>query len=118
MKNNFDDNETLGKKLGAVQFVDNPQLNATELFLGKGRIRISPEEEINISNVDDGLGREINISVHNGEIKIEAGCFSGTLDEFCEKAESENKKRYSRVVRAAAEALQADVVDNNITGGW
>ena len=49
---------------------------------------------------------------------IEAGCFGGSLDEFCEKAGREGKTRYVRVVRAAAEALQADVIDKGSTGGW
>ena len=70
-----------------------------------------------MSNVD-GSGRQINVIVHTEGIKIEAGCFGGSLDEFCAKAESEGKTRYSRVVRAAAEALQADVIDKGITGGW
>ena len=70
-----------------------------------------------MSNVD-GSGRKINIIVHTEGIKIEAGCFGGTLAEFCEKAVSEGKTRYARVVRAAAEALQADVTDKGITGGW
>ena len=72
---------------------------------------------MNMSNVD-GSGRKILIIVHTEGIKIEAGCFGGTLDEFCDKALSEGKKRYARVVRAAAEALQADVVESGITGGW
>ena len=70
-----------------------------------------------MSNVD-GSGRKINIIVHTGGIKIEAGCFGGTLDRFCEKAAAEGKTRYARVVRAAAEALQADVIEKGITGGW
>ena len=70
-----------------------------------------------MSNVD-GSGRKINVIVHTEGIKIEAGCFGGSLDEFCAKAESEGKTRYVRVVRAAAEALQADVVGKGITGGW
>ena len=32
---------------------------------------------------------------------IRAGCFVGSLDEFCEKALSEGKRRYARVVKAA-----------------
>ena len=70
-----------------------------------------------MSNVD-GSGRKISIIVHTDGIKIEAGCFGGSLDEFCEKAGREGKTRYVRVVRAAAEALQADVIDKGITGGW
>ena len=70
-----------------------------------------------MSNVD-GSNRKINIYVHTEGIAVEAGCFKGSLDEFCEKATCENKTRYARVVRAAAEALQADVVEKGITGGW
>ena len=70
-----------------------------------------------MSNVD-GSGRQINVIVHTEGIKVEAGCFVGTLDEFCEKAISEGKTRYARVVRAAAEALQDDVIEKGITGGW
>ena len=93
--------------------------------LGKGlrfgkRLKISGCKALAImcmSNVD-GSGRNINIIVHTAGIKIEAGCFGGTLDRFCEKAAAEGKTRYARVVRAAAEALQADVTDKGITGGW
>ena len=70
-----------------------------------------------MSNVD-GSGRRLTIMVHTEGIKIRAGCFVGTLDEFCEKAASENKTRYARVVRAVAEALQDDVRESGITGGW
>ena len=70
-----------------------------------------------MSNVD-GSGRKINVIVHTEGIKIEAGCFGGTLYEFCEQAAREGKTRYARVVRAAAEALQADVIEKGITGGW
>ena len=66
----------------------------------------------------DGTGRQITIIVHTEGIKVRAGCFAGTLDEFCHKAMSENKTRYARVIRAAAEALQQDVIENKITGGW
>ena len=70
-----------------------------------------------MSNVD-GSNRKINIYVHTEGIAVEAGCFKGSLDEFCEKATGENKTRCARVVRAAAEALQADVIEKGITGGW
>ena len=70
-----------------------------------------------MSNVD-GSGRKINIYIHSEGIKIEAGCFGGALDEFCEKALAEGKTRYAKVVRAAAEALQEDVKEKGITGGW
>ena len=70
-----------------------------------------------MSNVD-GSGRRINIYVHTEGIGIEAGCFKGNLEEFCKKAEQEGKTRYSKVVKAAAEALQEDVCEKGITGGW
>ena len=38
--------------------------------------------------------------------------------EFCERAMSEGKTRYANVVRAAAEALAADVEEKGETGGW
>ena len=38
-------------------------------------------------------------------IKIEAGCFIGTLEEFTAKAESEGKLRYVAVIKAIAEVL-------------
>lgn len=66
----------------------------------------------------DGSGRQVQVIVHTEGILIRAGCFVGTLDEFCAKAEAENKTRYSRIVRAAAEALAADVFEKGITGGW
>ena len=62
-----------------------------------------------LSNVD-GTGRQIIVIVHTDGIKIRAGCFAGTLEEFCDKATAENKTRYARVVRAAAEALRQDVI--------
>jgi hypothetical protein len=70
-----------------------------------------------MSNVD-GSGRRINIIVHTEGIKVEAGCFGGTLDRFCEKAQGEGKTRYAKVVRAAALALAEDVAEKKITGGW
>jgi len=72
---------------------------------------------LNMSNID-GTGRKILIIIHTKGIKIEAGCFGGTLDDFCTKALSENKKRYARVVRAASEALAEDVRESGIDGGW
>ena len=66
----------------------------------------------------DGVGRQVVIIVHTEGIKIRAGCFSGSLDEFCANAESENKITYSKVVRAAAEAFEQCVNEKGITGGW
>ena len=70
-----------------------------------------------MSNVD-GSGRRIQIYVHPDGILIRAGCFRGSLDEFCDKARLEGKVRYAKVVRAAAEALAEDCRERGITGGW
>ena len=70
-----------------------------------------------MSNID-GTGRRIHIYVHTKGITIRAGCFIGTLDKFCEKAEDEGKYLYSRTVRAAAEAFAAEIQQQGKTGGW
>ena len=70
-----------------------------------------------MSNID-GTGRRIHIYVHTTGITIRAGCFLGTLDEFCNKAEDEEKYLYSTTVRAAAEAFAAEVHRQGKTGGW
>jgi hypothetical protein len=72
---------------------------------------------LTMANVD-GSGRQLKVVVHMEGVYVEAGSFSGTLEAFCEKAEKENKTRYSKVVKATAEALLADCNDRNITGGW
>ena len=108
-----------GNTLGDDNTLGNYNTLGDKLRFGK-RLKLSGCKVLALmcmSNVD-GSGRKINIIVHTGGINIEAGCFGGTLDEFCEKAASEGKTRYARVVRAAAEALQADVTDKGITGGW
>ena len=70
-----------------------------------------------MSNVD-GTGRRVHIYVHTEGITVRAGCFKGTLDEFCWKAEQEEKYLYSVTVRAAAEAFAAEVHRQGKTGGW
>ena len=70
-----------------------------------------------MSNVD-GTGRRVDIYVHTEGITVRAGCFKGTLDEFCWKAEQEEKYLYSVTVRAAAEAFAAEVHRQGKTGGW
>ena len=70
-----------------------------------------------MSNID-GTGRRIHIYVHTKGITIRAGCFLGTLDEFCNKAEDEGKYLYSTTVRAAAEAFAAAIHRQGKTGGW
>ena len=119
--NKLGDYNTLGdcNTLGDDNTFGNGNTLGDELRFGK-RLKISDCKVLALlcmSNVD-GSGRKINVIVHTEGIKIEAGCFGCTLDEFCDKAASEGKTRYARVVRAAAEALQADVTDKGITGGW
>ena len=70
-----------------------------------------------MSNVD-GTGRRLYVYVHTTGITIRAGCFIGTLDEFCNKAEDEGKYLYAVTVRAAAEAFAAEIHRQGKTGGW
>ena len=70
-----------------------------------------------MSNVD-GTGRRIYIYVHTKGITVRAGCFKGTLEEFCIKAEDEGKYLYAITVRAAAEAFAAAIQRQGKTGGW
>lgn len=70
-----------------------------------------------MANVD-GTGRRIHIYVHTEGIAVRAGCFIDTLDEFCWKAEQEEKYLYSVTVRAAAEAFADEVHRQGKTGGW
>ena len=70
-----------------------------------------------MSNVA-GTGRRIYIYIHTKGITVRAGCFKGTLDEFCEKAEEEGKYLYAVTVRAAAEAFAAAIQRQGKTGGW
>ena len=70
-----------------------------------------------MSNID-GSGRKIHIYVHTKGVTVRAGCFLGTLDKFCEKAEKEGKHLYAITVSAAAEAFAAEVHRQGKTGGW
>ena len=70
-----------------------------------------------MSNID-GSGRKIYIYVHTKGVTVRAGCFLGTLEKFCMKAEDEGKYLYSTTVRAAAEAFAAEVHRQGKTGGW
>ena len=70
-----------------------------------------------MSNVD-GTGRKIHVYVHTEGITVRAGCFKGTLEEFCQKAEHEGKHLYAVTVRAAAEAFAAEIHRQGKTGGW
>ena len=74
-------------------------------------------EFFTMANVD-GTGRRIHIYVHTEGIAVRAGCFIDTLDEFCWKAEQEEKYLYSVTVRAAAEAFAVEVHRQGKTGGW
>ena len=70
-----------------------------------------------MSNVD-GTGRRIYIYIHTKGITVRTGCFIGTLDEFCNKAEDEGKYLYAVTVRAAAKAFAAEIHRQGKTGGW
>ena len=65
---------------------------------------VTVESWLTLANVD-GTGRQVKVVKHAGGIKIEAGCFIGTLEEFTSKAESEGKLRYVAVIKAIAEVL-------------
>lgn len=68
-----------------------------------------------LANVD-GSGRNVIIArTIDNKLVISAGCFFGTVDKFCEKAEGEGKLVYSAVVRAAAEAFLRRLRDENNT---
>ena len=57
----------------------------------------------------DGSGRRVKIVLGTcATVRVEAGCFVGSADEFCAKAESEGKHTYARVVRAIAGAIKED----------
>ena len=78
--------------------------------IGKGSTYAGREilQFINMMNVD-GSGRYITIMRHplmlDGEITVTAGCFFGSLDKFCEKANSEGKPFYAKAITAVADAM-------------
>ena len=53
----------------------------------------------------DGSGRQIKIFSAGKAVMVEAGCFWGTAEEFCNKAKNEGKDTYSNVVGAIAKAI-------------
>lgn len=59
---------------------------------------------LTVSNVD-GSGRQVKIVKHAEGVKVEAGCFMGTLEKFCEAAAAEGKQRYVAVITAIAGAM-------------
>ena len=60
---------------------------------------------LTLANVD-GSGRQLKVVVAvDGSVKVEAGCFVGTADEFCDRAKDEGKGTYVAVVRAVVQAL-------------
>ena len=95
-----------------VELGDNVQIG--DKFICEG---LKVIDFFTLSNVD-GTGRRVNVYVHTEGVLVRAGCFSGTLDEFCEKAEKEGKHLYAITVRAAAEAFAAEVHRQGKTGGW
>ena len=59
---------------------------------------------LTLGNVD-GSGRQVKVVKYDGGLLVEAGCFQGTLEEFCTKAAAEGKDRYVRVISAVAAAM-------------
>jgi NDP-sugar pyrophosphorylase family protein len=51
-----------------------------------------------LSNVD-GSGRQVKLIFDGENVHIEAGCFFGDVNGFCEKAEKEGKHFYSKIIR-------------------
>lgn len=65
-------------------------------------LEVKVKSWLTLANVD-GSNRQIKaVRSYEGEIKIEAGCFIGNLDEFFAKAKSEGKLRYVAVIGAIA----------------
>lgn len=58
--------------------------------LGSNCSWLGVESWLTLANVD-GSGR------HAAGVKVEAGCFVGSLEKFCAKAAAENKHRYAAV---------------------
>ena len=65
---------------------------------------VTVQSWLTLANVD-GTGRQVKVVKHAEGVRVEAGCFQGTLEEFCAKAASEGKGRYVRVVAAVAAAM-------------
>jgi hypothetical protein len=57
-----------------------------------------------LSNVD-GSGRQIKLIFDGKDVHVEAGCFLGNVNDFCEKAENEGKQFYSKIIRTNALAM-------------
>ncbi len=109
------DNARIGK---CVEIGDYAKIGDGARFGAKFRCEgLEVIDFFTMSNVG-GTGRRIYIYVHTKGITVRAGCFKGSLDEFCEKAEDEGKYLYSRTVRAAAEAFAAEIQRQGKTGGW
>ena len=109
------DNARIGK---CVEIGDYAKIGDGARFGAKFRCEgLEVIDFFTMSNVD-GTGRRIYIYVHTKGITVRAGCFKGTLDEFCMKAEDEGKYLYATTVRAAAEAFAAAIQRQGKTGGW
>ena len=65
---------------------------------------VTVESWLTLANVD-GTGRQIKVVKHAKGVRVEAGCFQGTLEDFCIQAASEGKDRYVRVISAVAAAM-------------
>ena len=68
-----------------------------------GWLGLTVKAWLTLANVD-GSGRQIKIVRGTcGTLKVEAGCFCGSLDDFITRAKEEGKLRYVAVISAIAE---------------
>ena len=59
---------------------------------------------LTVANLD-GSGRQVLLIKHKGGILVRAGCFVGTPEEFCSKAEVEGKLLYVDIVKFISNRL-------------
>jgi hypothetical protein len=59
---------------------------------------------LTLANVD-GSGRQLRLVKHASGVVVEAGCFQGTVEEFCQRAQKEGKTKYVAVVTAVAAVM-------------
>ena len=62
-------------------------------------------EKFMLSANIDGSGRQIKIFSAGKIVMVEAGCFWGTAEEFCNRAKNEGKNIYANIVGAIAKAI-------------
>jgi acetyltransferase-like isoleucine patch superfamily enzyme len=78
--------------------------NSCELGKNCVWLGVTVFEWLTLANVD-GSGRQVKIVKHANGVRIEAGCFIGTAEEFLYRAQYEEKTVYVSVIKAVVEAL-------------